>query len=83
MEECRKELSDTTSLKDNLVKTKTELRHSRRDTSLARNKIEFARKITEQRLSNSITGSGLVGADAEELIALYSTLVDEELFELG
>jgi hypothetical protein len=83
LDECRKEVSDITALKDHLVKTKSELRNSRRATSLARNKIEFARNITEQRLSNSITGSGLVGEDAEELIALYSTLVDEEHFELG
>ena len=83
LEQCRKEVSESTVLQEQLAKTKSELKNSQRASSLARNKIEFARKVTEQRMSNSISGSGFAGGDEEELVTLYSTLVDEDSFELG
>ena len=56
---------------------------ARRAASLARSKLDFARKITEQRMSYCISDSCLDGEVEEELVNLYSTLVDEESFELN
>ena len=70
LDTCRKELSDFTAVQEKLVKTKTELNLSRRAAKLSEKKIEFARKITEQRMSNSISGAGFIGQDEEELITL-------------
>ena len=52
----------------------------KRFSNLAKSKIEFARKITEQRMSNCLSDSS---PDLEdEIVTLYSTLVDEDDFKL-
>ena len=52
-----------------------DLKSVNRFAAQANNKLDFARKVTEQRLSNCDV--------EEELVTLYSTLVDEENFELN
>ena len=79
LEESRKEISEVNALKDSLAKTKSELVIARKSSNLKCRKIEFARKITEQRMSNSL--SNLSGDAEEELVNLYSTLVDEDTFD--
>ena len=62
------------------MKTKNELRSARRSSSLARSKIDFARRVTEQRMSNCLSTSA--PDMEEEIISLYSTMLDEESFTL-
>ena len=78
--DSKKEVSDITVVKENLHKAKSELLAARRSSSLARNKLDFARKVTEQRMSNCLSQAS--GDLEEELVALYSTLVDEDNFNL-
>ena len=50
----------------------------RKSASISQNKLEFARKITEQRMSNSLHNPS---PDLEEeIVSLYSTLLDENSF---
>ena len=80
LEDSKKEYSEIGVVKDTLCKTRSDLIIARRSSSLFRNKLDFARKVTEQRLSNSLSE---FSADLdEELVALYSTLVDEDNFEI-
>ena len=68
----RPKVSDISDIRDCLVKTKSELKRSQKSSSIARNKIDFARKITEQRMSNCLSEPS---PDLEdELVSLYSTL---------
>ena len=61
-----------------MVKANKELKTLTKSASIAQNKLEFARKITEQRMSNSLHNPS---PDLEEeIVPLYSTLVDEESF---
>ena len=80
LENSRNEASEVNAVKESLLKTKNELVLARKSNALRFNKIEFAKKITEQRMSNSL--SSLTQDQEEELVTLYSTLVDEENFEL-
>ena len=80
LEESRKEVQDIASVREQLVKTKNELRSARRSSSLARSKIDFTRRVTEQRMSNCLSTSA--PDMEEEIISLYSTLLDEESFTL-
>ena len=63
-----------------MKENKKALRAANRAAALATNKLEFARRVTEQRLSNCISDSSLDTEMQEELVTLYSTLVDEENF---
>ena len=53
---------------------------ARKSSNLRSSKIDFAKKITEQRMSNSMSNLSL--DLEEELVNLYSTLVDEDNFEM-
>ena len=51
---------------------------AKKSSNLAKSKIEFARKVTEQRMSNCLSDPS---PDVEdEIVSLYSTLVDEDNF---
>ena len=69
-----------TVIKDCLVKTRSELVLARKSSNMRSKKIDFAKKITEQRMSNSL--SNLSTDLEEELVTLYATLVDEDNFEV-
>ena len=74
------QLAEMNEVKESLVRTKIELRTCRRASSLSRRKIDFARKITEQRMSNCL--DELSPHLEDELVNLYSTLSDEDSFRL-
>ena len=80
LEESRKEVQDIVSLKESLVKTKTELRAAKKSSILAKSKVDLARKVTEQRIIQSLPN--LTSDIEEDLVSLYSNLVDEESFTL-
>ena len=73
-------MNDVSAIKECLVKTRQELVIAKRISILNINKIDFARKVTEQRMSNCL--SNLSDDLEEELVSLYSTLVDEENFNV-
>lgn len=79
LEESRKEVSDVNVMKEKMLKMKQDMRNAKREVVLAKNKLEFARKVTDQRLTDSLCAPH----DQEEMAALYATLVDEDMFELG
>ena len=74
---------DLTAVKNNLTKSKSELKNLRWSTNLNSNKIEFARKVVEQSINLCLSDSTLVGEKEKELVTLYSTLIDEENFEIS
>ena len=80
LEECQKELTDINVIKDTLVKTRNELKFSKKYTAVSKRKIDFARKITEQRMSDCLLVPSSHRED--ELINLYYTLADEDSFKL-
>ena len=80
LEDSRKEVSDSNMLKENLNKLKTEMKTVKRESNIVRKKLEFARKVTEQRMAATLPSPSM---DQEELVSLYSSLVDEDMFELG
>ena len=68
---------------DNLAQTNSEMRSLKWSANVNKNKIEFARKVVEQSIGLSIAESSLVGERENELVSLYSTLVDEDQFDLS
>ena len=44
--------------------------------------MDFARKVIEQRIDCCLIDGTLVGENEEELVTLYSTLLDEDDFDL-
>ena len=79
LEENKKEISYINAVKESLHKARSELLTVKKASNLSKNK-KFARKITEQRMSNCLN---LASAEMEEeLVNLYSTLVDEDQFKL-
>ena len=83
LEVSTKACEDATTVKTNLSKTKAELKALRWNSSVNKNKIDFARKVVEQSIDLSLSDSTLHGEKEKELVALYSTLVDEGNFELS
>ena len=84
LEGSRREIQDINVLKESLVKVKYELNSVKKYSNVAKSKIEFARKVTEQRMTECLTDPSW-SEDTEEdraLISLYSTLVEEEKFTL-
>ena len=80
LEQSQKEVSEAITVKESLSKTKLELRAAQRSSNIVKNKLEFACKVREQRMSNCLSSED---PDVEEeLVTLYSTLIDEENFSL-
>ena len=80
LEDSGNEVNDVTAIKECLEKTRQEFNIARRLSNLSNNKIDFASKVTEQRMSNSL--SNLSTDLEEELVSLYSTPIDEEAFKM-
>ena len=80
LEENETKVHDMSAIKESLVKTRQELMIAKKASNLAKSKIDFARKVTEQRMSNCLSDPS---PDVEdEIVSLYSTLVDEDSFML-
>ena len=82
LKDSRKEVQDITTVREALVKTKNELKFAKRSSSLARSKIDFAKKVTEQRMAFCLSQSSPESALDDEIISLYSSLLDEESFSM-
>ena len=80
LDESRMQVSEVSAIKECLLKTRHELKAEKHFSLLRSRKIDFAQKVTEQRMSNSL--SSLSGDLEEELVSLYSTLVDEDSFQV-
>ena len=80
LESSKKESKDIASVKNSLIKTKNELQVAKRAISVSKNKIDFAK---EQRMDFCLSDSKLGGEVEKEQVNLYSTLVDEDNFELS
>ena len=83
LEDSTKACEDATIVNTNLSKTKAEMKALRWNSNVNKNKIDFARKVVEQSIDLSLADSTLHGEKEKELVALYSTLVDEGNFELS
>ena len=75
--------SEIAAVKENLTRNKYELKSLKWSANVNKNKIEFARKVVEQSIGLSIANSSLVGEREDELVSLYSTLIDEDEFDLS
>ena len=82
LKDSRKEVQDITTLREALVKTKNELKFAKRSSNLARSKLDFAKKVTEQRMSFCLSQSSPESPLDDEIISLYSSLLDEESFSM-
>ena len=78
LEDSRKEAQDVNTLRESLVKSNSELRSARRSSSIAKNKVDTARKAIEHRISACLSDTS--AEVEEEIITLYSALLDEESF---
>ena len=74
-----KTISDIPVLKENLKKMQAELRREKKTTSVALNKLKFARKVTEKSLAESLPETP--SDQKSHLIVLYSSLLNEDEFE--
>ena len=72
-------------MKENLVKARQELNLEKKKNLRTKTKLDSARKMTEQRMANTLASSSPdpQAMDQDELASLYSTLIDEDSFELG
>ena len=75
--------SEMAAVKEILTRNKSELKSLKWSANVNKNKIEFARKVVEQSIDLSIANSSLVGEREDELVSLYSTLIDEDEFDLS
>ena len=82
LEECKKEISDASALKEEITKTKAELKSAKKEANLAKKKMGHARKVTEQRMANTLPAPSRSKDEEEALVSLYSSLLDEDEFEL-
>ena len=78
-----KEDIESTAVKDNLAKNNSEMRSLKWTANVNKNKIDFARKVVEQSIALCVSDSTLVGEREKELVSLYSTLIDEDQFDLS
>ena len=83
LEVCRKEISDINLLRDEVNKTKSELKAATKEANLVKKKMNHARKVTEQRMANTLTSTSTSTDEEDALVSLYSSLVDEDDFILG
>ena len=82
LESIKQDCLELDSVKDSLAKSKSELKSLRWVSNVNKNKVDFARKVVEQSINICLADSTLVGEKEKELVTLYSTLVDEDNFEL-
>ena len=79
----KQELENSTKANQTLGKQRSDMKSLRWTTNVNKNKIDFARKVVEQSINLSIADSTMMGDRESELVSLYSTLIDEEEFELA
>ena len=82
LEECKREVLEVNVIKESLVKTKHELQISKKMSAESQKKIDIAKKVTEKRMSSCILDKSSQPGIQEELVNLYSSLADDETFNI-
>ena len=80
--ELEKTAAQVASLQESVLKMKAEKSIAIKAASVFKNKIKFARKVTEERLKECLPIPGFENEHSGVLVTLMSTLVDEDSFEL-
>ena len=80
--ELQKDVAEIPALKESLVKVKAELKAAKTNDAENKKKINFARRVTEERLKECLPIPNFEADHSKVLITLMSTLVDEENFEM-
>jgi len=80
--ELEKTADQVASLQESVLKMRAENNIAIKAASVFKNKIKFARKVTEERLKECLPVPGFENEHSGVLITLMSTLVDEDSFEL-
>ena len=80
--ELEKNAADFNDLKEKMLKMKAELNIAVKTSNIAKNKLKFARKVTEERLKECLPVPNFEDDYSKVLITLMSTLVDEDSFDM-
>ena len=80
--ELEKNETNITDLREKMLKMKAELNIALKTSNIAKNKLNFARKVTEERLKECLPVPSFEDDHSKVLITLMSTLVDEDSFDL-
>ena len=79
--ELEKNAAEANELRESLVKMKAELNLAVKTTYIAKNKLKFARKVTEERLKECLPVPNFEDEHGKVIITLMSTLMDEDNLE--
>ena len=80
--ELKKSVAIVPELQEKLLKMKAELHLAVKSSNVAKNKLKFARKVTEERLKECLPVPNFEDDYSKVLITLMSTLIDEDSFSL-
>ena len=79
--ELEKNAAEVPDLKEKLLKMKAELSLAVKTSTKTKNKLKFARKVTEERLKECLPVPTFEEEHSKVLITLMSALIDEENFD--
>ena len=79
--ELEKNVAEMNVLQESVVKMKAELHIANKAANVARKKVKFARRVTEERLKECLPAASFEDDHSKVLITLMSTLIDEDSFE--
>ena len=80
--DLEKSAADFNDLKEKMLKMKAELNISIKTSNIAKNKLKFARKVTEERLKECLPVPNFEDDQSKVLFTIMSTLVDEVSFDM-
>ena len=80
--ELEKNTEEVSSMKEQMTKLNAELSLAKKNTFLAKKKLNFARTVTEQRLKECLPVPSFKDEHSSVLITLMSTLMDEDCLEI-
>ena len=80
--ELEKSVADMNELKENVLKMKAEVKLAVKTANIANAKVNFARSVTEERLKECLPAPSFDDDHSKVLVALMSSLLDEDSFEL-
>jgi hypothetical protein len=80
--ELEKNVADMNELKENVLKMKAELKLAVKTANIVNAKVDFARKVTEERLKECLPVPSFEDDHSKVLVTLMSALIDEDSFEM-
>ena len=80
--ELEKNVAEMEVLQDSTASMKENLKLAVKTTNMSRNKIKYARKVTEERLMESLHVPSFEDEHCKVLVQLLSVLMDEECFDV-